>query len=102
LPLVFASGFDRHHLSTSARRSLPSFWHRLSLGWRSTCERDQRYIAQSLGMPLKHFTENLEKLPKARFLLVYCAGGYRSSIAASLLESRGFSPVSEIAGGIVG
>jgi len=34
-------------------------------------------------------------------LLVYCAGGYRSSIAASLLQRDGFGPVGEIAGGIV-
>ena len=32
--------------------------------------------------------------------VVYCAGGYRSSIAASLLQQRGFTDVSEIAGGI--
>jgi hydroxyacylglutathione hydrolase len=31
---------------------------------------------------------------------VYCAGGYRSSIAASLLQRHGFTQVSEIAGGI--
>ena len=40
------------------------------------------------------------ELPANRPLLVYCAGGYRSSIAASLLQSRGFTQVSEIAGGI--
>ena len=44
--------------------------------------------------------ENLETLPKDRPLLVYCAGGYRSSIAASLLQRGGFEQVSEIAGGI--
>jgi rhodanese-related sulfurtransferase len=33
-------------------------------------------------------------------LLIHCAGGYRSSIAASLLQSRGFEEVSEIAGGL--
>jgi rhodanese-related sulfurtransferase len=32
--------------------------------------------------------------------LLHCAGGYRSSIAASLLHARGFRHVSEIAGGI--
>ena len=53
-------------------------------------------------MPLNHLVENLEKLPKDRPLLVYCAGGYRSSIAASLLQSHGFLRVSEIAGGIAG
>jgi hydroxyacylglutathione hydrolase len=34
--------------------------------------------------------------------LVFCAGGYRSSIAASLLQKHGFRNVSEIAGGIAG
>jgi hydroxyacylglutathione hydrolase len=72
----------------------------LILDVRTPLERDQKYIAGSLGMPLNHLTENLEKLPKDRPLLVYCAGGYRSSIAASLLQSRGFPRVSEIAGGI--
>jgi hydroxyacylglutathione hydrolase len=42
----------------------------------------------------------MEALPKNRPLLVYCAGGYRSSIAASLLKASGFDSVCEIAGGI--
>jgi hydroxyacylglutathione hydrolase len=72
----------------------------LAVDVRTPRERDQKYIAGSLGLPLNHLTENLEKLPKDRPLLVYCAGGYRSSIAASLLQASGFDPVSEIAGGI--
>ena len=55
-----------------------------------------------MGIPLNHLMENLEKIPKDRPLLVYCAGGYRSSIAASLLQRGGFDPVGEIAGGIAG
>jgi hydroxyacylglutathione hydrolase len=39
-------------------------------------------------------------LPKNRALLLYCAGGYRSSIAASLLQRGGFETVGELAGGI--
>jgi hydroxyacylglutathione hydrolase len=31
--------------------------------------------------------------------VVYCAGGYRSAIAASLLRSRGFADVSDVIGG---
>jgi rhodanese-related sulfurtransferase len=31
--------------------------------------------------------------------VVYCAGGYRSSIAASTLRSLGFNDVSDIVGG---
>jgi len=63
-------------------------------------ERQQKRIAGSLAVPLNHLTEHLAELPSDRPLLVYCAGGYRSSIAASLLQSRGFRQVSEIAGGI--
>jgi hydroxyacylglutathione hydrolase len=73
----------------------------LAIDVRSPNERDQKHIPGSLGIPLNHLTENLEKLPKDRPLLVYCAGGYRSSIAASLLQGNGFDRVSEIAGGIV-
>src|SRR4029077_5891311 len=74
----------------------------LAIDIRAPRERDQKHIAGSLGIPLNHLDDNLEKLPKDRPLLVYCAGGYRSSIDASLLQSRGFPLVSEIAGGIAG
>jgi rhodanese-related sulfurtransferase len=30
---------------------------------------------------------------------VYCAGGYRSSIAASVLRANGFADVSDVLGG---
>lgn len=74
----------------------------LPIDVRTPRERDQKFIAGSFGLPLNHLAENLDKLPPDRPLLVYCAGGYRSSIAASLLQSRGFRNVSEIAGGIAG
>jgi glyoxylase-like metal-dependent hydrolase (beta-lactamase superfamily II)/rhodanese-related sulfurtransferase len=67
---------------------------------RAPHEREQKHIGGSLSVPLNRLMENLETLPKNHRLLVYCAGGYLSSIAASLLQRSGFSPVSEIAGGI--
>jgi hydroxyacylglutathione hydrolase len=67
---------------------------------RTPREREQKHIAGSVGVPLNHLMENTETLPKDRPLLVYCAGGYRSSIAASLLQNKGFEGVAEIAGGI--
>jgi hydroxyacylglutathione hydrolase len=74
----------------------------LAIDVRAPRERDQKHIAGSLSIPLNHLAENFEKLPKDRRLLVYCAGGYRSSIAASLLQRGGFESVGEIAGGIAG
>ena len=74
----------------------------LAIDVRTPREHEQKCIAGSLSLPLNHLTEKLETLPKDRPLLVYCAGGYRSSIAASLLQRGGFERVSEIAGGIAG
>ncbi|HUO09613.1 MAG TPA: MBL fold metallo-hydrolase [Phycisphaerae bacterium] len=72
----------------------------LAVDVRAPRERSQKFIAGSVFAPLNHLVENMKTLPRDRPLLVYCAGGYRSSIAASLLQSHGFSDVSEIAGGI--
>jgi len=63
---------------------------------------DSRRNVVTRGVPLNHLVENIGILPKDRSLLVYCAGGYRSSIAASLLQKNGFDRVSEIAGGLAG
>ena len=74
----------------------------LAVDVRAPREHQQKFIAGSLSVPLNHLQEKLAMLPKERPLLVYCAGGYRSSIAASLLQRNGFRNVSEIAGGIAG
>jgi len=44
--------------------------------------------------------EHLTQLQRDRPILLYCAGGYRSSIAASILQANGFDRISEIAGGL--
>lgn len=77
------------------RNALP-----LLLDVRTPREREEKRLEGSVGIPLNHFTERVSELPRDRPLLVYCAGGYRSSIAASLLQLHGFGKVSEIAGGI--
>lgn len=67
---------------------------------RADREREEKRIGDSVAAPLSRFAEHVAKLPKDRPLLVYCAGGYRSSIAASLLQRAGFHHVAEIAGGM--
>ena len=67
---------------------------------RTPREHDHRFIDGSLSIPLNHLSERMRELSKSRPVLVYCAGGYRSSIAASLLQRRGFDRVTEIAGGM--
>jgi rhodanese-related sulfurtransferase len=43
--------------------------------------------------------ERASELDPSRPVVVYCAGGYRSMIASSLLSSRGFTDVSDLLGG---
>jgi rhodanese-related sulfurtransferase len=43
--------------------------------------------------------EHLAEFPKEDTFYVHCAGGYRSVIAASILKSRGFHNLIDIAGG---
>ncbi len=71
----------------------------LAIDVRTPREHAQNHIDGSLSVPLSRLKDNLTTLPKDRPLLVYCAGGYRSSIAASLLRGSGFDSVAEIAGG---
>jgi len=67
---------------------------------RTPAERQAKSIGGSLGVPLNHLTERMHELPRNRPLLVHCAGGYRSSIAASLLKRAGFTKLTELAGGL--
>jgi glyoxylase-like metal-dependent hydrolase (beta-lactamase superfamily II) len=72
----------------------------LAIDVRAPREREQKHIDGSLSMPLNHLARDLKALPKDRALLIYCAGGYRSSIAASVLKASRFDSVCEIAGGL--
>ena len=67
---------------------------------RAPGEREQKRVAGSVSLPLNHLAERAGELPRDRPLLVQCAGGYRSAIAASLLQRLGFARVSEMAGGM--
>jgi hydroxyacylglutathione hydrolase len=74
--------------------------HPLLVDVRSPREHDAKHIEGSVSMPLNHLAERLGELSRDRPVIVHCAGGYRSSIAASLLMREGFTHVSELAGGI--
>ena len=67
---------------------------------RTPNEREEGAIAGSLFVPLSQLEQRLDEIPRGRPLIVHCAGGYRSSVAASVLKRDGFDDVSEIAGGI--
>ncbi|NKB72109.1 MAG: MBL fold metallo-hydrolase [Candidatus Latescibacteria bacterium] len=57
------------------------------------------HIRGAVNIPLQQLPNELAQLPRDQHLVVYCAGGYRSAIAASLLRLHGFAQVSDLVGG---
>ncbi|MFJ3975283.1 rhodanese-like domain-containing protein [Streptomyces sp. NPDC090021] len=60
---------------------------------------DNGFINGSLHIALGDLPRRLDEIPRDRSLVLHCAGGHRSSIAASLLRHHGFTDVSDILGG---
>ncbi|MGK2903354.1 MAG: MBL fold metallo-hydrolase [Mycobacterium sp.] len=56
-------------------------------------------IPHAVPIPVGQLPSRLSELDPAKPTVVYCAGGYRSSVAASLLRQNGFADVSDILGG---
>ena len=56
---------------------------------RNQGEVEQGRIPGSVHIPLAQLRARLDLLPTDRLIVVHCAGGWRSSVAASLLEGAG-------------
>ena len=50
-------------------------------------------------IPLAQLPGRLAEIPRDRPVVAYCAGGYRSSVAAALLRREGLADVSDLVGG---
>jgi rhodanese-related sulfurtransferase/glyoxylase-like metal-dependent hydrolase (beta-lactamase superfamily II) len=59
-----------------------------------------KHIEGSISIPLNHLQERMAEVPRDRRIAVHCAGGYRSSIAASILHQYGITNLIEMAGGL--
>ena len=57
------------------------------------------HVEDAQSLPLDYISENMDKVNKDQTYHVHCAGGYRSMIASSILKSRGFHNIVDIAGG---
>lgn len=67
---------------------------------RTPGEWNAEHVAGSVNLPLNHLQERMGEVPRDRRIAIHCEGGYRSSIAASLLHQAGITNVVEIAGGL--
>ena len=58
------------------------------------------HIEGSFNLPLNHLQERIDEIPRDRRIAIHCAGGYCSSIAASILQQYGITNLMEMAGGL--
>jgi hydroxyacylglutathione hydrolase len=66
---------------------------------RNPGETDNGMVPGAVNIPVGQLPGRLSDLDPARPTVVYCAGGYRSSVAASMMRAKGFADVSDILGG---
>ncbi|MGW4891845.1 MBL fold metallo-hydrolase [Kitasatospora sp. NPDC004240] len=66
---------------------------------RGAAEREAGRIPGSLHIPLAELPRRLAELPTDRPVVVHCAGGHRSSVAASLLRHHGLDGAGDLLGG---
>lgn len=66
---------------------------------RNPAEWSQGYLQVALRIPLDELKQKLGDLDGSRTIAVHCQGGYRSSIATSILRREGFEDVANITGG---
>ncbi len=66
---------------------------------RNPGEVESGMIGGATAIPVGQLPVRLDELDPTAPTVVYCAGGYRSSVAASVLRHAGFADVSDILGG---
>jgi len=86
---------DPHELEQLLRGAQPP----LVVDVRAPSEWNAGHIEGARNEPLPQLRELAQNLPRGRQLVIQCQGGYRSSIAASLLEQAGFTQLLDLRGG---
>jgi hypothetical protein len=66
---------------------------------RTPAEHAGGHIAGSRNIPLTHLGERADEIPVGTPIAVHCEGGYRSAIAASLLQKFGRDGIFDLVGG---
>ena len=69
---------------------------------RNEGETEAGMIPGAKNIPLAQLGRRLDEIDPARPVVLYCAGGWRSSVGSSLLRNRGYGDVSDVLGGFAG
>ncbi|HEY4283409.1 MAG TPA: MBL fold metallo-hydrolase [Chthoniobacterales bacterium] len=67
---------------------------------RTPSEWQTKHIEGAVHVPLSSFARSIPDLPKDGTIAVICGSGYRSSIATSMLQARGYDSIANVTGGM--
>jgi rhodanese-related sulfurtransferase len=94
-----------HEIDTVNRISAEEFEKQVTIGEskiidiRKESEYEAEHVEDAYSKPLAYINEWVKDINPEEHFFLHCAGGYRSMIAASILEARGFRNFSEVEGG---
>ena len=86
--------------ASSAAEQLAASPGPLMVDVRTTAEWSVAHVDGAVNFPLSQLSERAAELPHDRPLIIYCASGYRSAIATSLLSREGLPQVANLVGGL--
>jgi glyoxylase-like metal-dependent hydrolase (beta-lactamase superfamily II) len=94
-------------IATTEQISVDELRHRLAQGEagqlvdvRRPGEWQAGHIGEARTLPLNQLTERAAEIDREKRVTAICAGGYRSSIATSLLEQQGCTRITNVVGGM--
>ena len=71
----------------------------LAFDIRKKSEFDSEHVIGAINVPLNELNQHLSQFPIDKPFVLYCEGGYRSMIAASILMQRGWEDFVDVADG---
>lgn len=66
---------------------------------RKKSEYDSEHVVGAINIPLNQINNHLAEFPIDKTFIIYCAGGYRSMVASSILKQRGWDNFVDVIGG---
>lgn len=69
---------------------------------RKKSEFDSEHVIGAINVPLNEINSHLAQFPKDKPFILYCGSGYRSMIAASILQQRGWENFRDVSDGFDG
>lgn len=96
---------ESREIDTVTRITAEEFAQRVKIGQdkiidvRKEGEFSAEHVEEAYSRPLQYINDWMKEINPQEHFYLHCAGGYRSMIAASILQARGFRNFTEVEGG---